>query len=144
MTARTQESPLRYRNICFKGIFQADHALYTPGLDENRVSREIVLHKLNPDRCVQSVVSLKKSSVGLSCGFTLGAGFLLHLERETADDRPTNRHYSYHLFFNEHFSIIHNFKSIRHCAVSFLHFIELSMPSADSHFQKRSRSLEHT
>ena len=25
-----------------KNIFQADHALYTHGLDENRVSREIV------------------------------------------------------------------------------------------------------
>ena len=50
-------------------------------------------HKLDPDRCVQSVFSLKNLSVGLSCGFLLGAGFLLHLERETAHDRPTNRHF---------------------------------------------------
>ena len=33
--------------------------------------------KLVPDRCVQSVVSLKNRSVRLSCGFPLGAGFLL-------------------------------------------------------------------
>ena len=38
------------------------------------------------------MVSLKNRSVGLSCGFPLGAGFLLHLERETAHNRPTNIH----------------------------------------------------
>ena len=27
------------------------------------------------------------------CRFPLGAGFLLHLEREAAHDRPTNRHF---------------------------------------------------
>ena len=47
-------------------------------------------HKLDPDRCVQSVFSLKNKYVGLSCGFSLGAGFLLHPSRETAHDRPTN------------------------------------------------------
>ena len=39
------------------------------------------------------MVLLKNTSVGLSCGFPFGAGFLLHLERETAHDRPTNRQF---------------------------------------------------
>ena len=45
------------------------------------------LHKLDPDKCVQSVVSLKNRSVGLSCDFPLGAGFLLHLERHMTDQQ---------------------------------------------------------
>ena len=49
-------------------------------------------HKLDPDRCVQSVFTLKNKSVGLSCGLLLDAGFLLHPSRETAHDRPTNIH----------------------------------------------------
>ena len=53
------------------------------------------LHKLDPHRCIQSVVSLKNVSVGRSFGFPLGARFLLHLERETAHDRPTNRQFCY-------------------------------------------------
>ena len=52
------------------------------------------VHKLDPDMCVESVVSLKIFSVGLSCGFPLGAVRILHLERETAHDRPTNIHTS--------------------------------------------------
>ena len=41
-----------------------------------------------------SVFSLKNKYVGLSCGFSLGAGFLLQPSRETAHDRPTNKHFS--------------------------------------------------
>ena len=52
---------------------------------------------------VQSVVSLKNSSVGLSCDFPLGAGFLLHLERETAHDRPTNIHFECTLYYEDTF-----------------------------------------
>ena len=35
-------------------------------------------HKLDPDRCVQSVFSLRNKSVGLSCGLSLGAGFAIN------------------------------------------------------------------
>ena len=34
-------------------------------------------HKLDPDRCVQSMYSLKNKYVGLSCVLSLVAGFLL-------------------------------------------------------------------
>ena len=34
------------------------------------------------------------------CSFPLGAGFLLHLERETAHDRPTNRQFYNHMAEN--------------------------------------------
>ena len=52
------------------------------------------VHILDPDMCVQSMVSLKNVSVGLSCGFPLGAVRILHLKRETAHDRPTNKHFA--------------------------------------------------
>ena len=53
---------------------------------------QLKYHESDPDRCVQSVFSLKNKSAGLSCGFSLNAGFLLHPSRETAHDRPTNIH----------------------------------------------------
>ena len=45
------------------------------------------VHKLDPDMCVQSMVSLKNLSVGLSCGFPLSAVRILHREGNHITDQ---------------------------------------------------------
>ena len=52
-------------------------ALLAKGQNEKELQKKFNFHKLDPDRCVQSVFSLKNKYDGLSCGFSLGAGFLL-------------------------------------------------------------------
>ena len=60
--------------------------------NEKELQKYFNFHKLDPDRCVQSVINLKNKSVGLSCGFSLGAVRILQTSRETAHDRPTKRY----------------------------------------------------